>query len=182
MKFLISQNTEYTYGSKVKKIKKRLPEILENPVIKEFLEDKSNSEAFYRYNRIIRYLTGLIKRYPIDYDKRIKMRNSRYPLIMDSPINKREHSNTSMVDLLPDNRQSEIDSLILKETGFFYIENDTLYKAIKKLNSKQWVILFLYYEKGFNNKEISQIFGQTEQNISYWHKKTLDQLRKSLEA
>lgn len=205
MDILISRsgNFEVIYGAKVKNIKNRLPEVLANPVVKEFLENESNSKAFYkvldypnteninlldrkfkdfyRYNRIIRYLTGLIKRYSIDYDKRVKLRNNRYPLIMDKPINGTGYSAKSMVEMFSDTKQITVDYSVLKEDEPFYIENEFLYKAIQKLNSKQWIILFLFYEKGFNNKNISQLFGQTEQNISYWHKKTLKQLKETFQ-
>ncbi|MEK3823016.1 sigma-70 family RNA polymerase sigma factor [Cytobacillus sp. FSL W8-0315] len=198
-----STNEELCRESEIKKIKKRLPEILRNSVIKEFLVDESNNDTFceflsnpnlnnkkaldqnfkdfYRYNRVIRYMTGLIKRYSIDYDKKVTLRNNRFPLIINKPINGKDYSPMSMTEIISDNKQPSLESLILRKEEFLYTENELLYKALKKLTNKQLMILFLYYEQGFNNKEISCIFNQTEQNISYWHKKTLKQLKESIE-
>ncbi|MGG3662977.1 sigma-70 family RNA polymerase sigma factor [Bacillus gobiensis] len=189
----------------IEEIKNRLPEILENPIIKEFLEIEENEKAFheiiegkkkdiefldkkfkefYRYNRIIRYMTGLIKRYSIDYDKRFKVRNNRYQLIIDKPINNgRDDSNVTLGGLLGTINKTPEEYLLDKEDKkelLFQTKNPDLSESLKKLNQKQLEILNLYYEKGYNNKEIGEHFGQTEQNISYWHKKTLKQLRESL--
>ncbi|ELK23092.1 MULTISPECIES: sigma-70 family RNA polymerase sigma factor [Anoxybacillus] len=190
----------------VERLKERLPIILENPIIKEFLKDSDHREVFYktledpsvnnvqmldekfkkfyRYNRIIRYLMGFIRRYPIDYDKKVKLRSSRYQLIIDKPINNgRDDSRVSMREMIVDKRELPLDFLLTKEyerQGIFYIKNEVLSNALQSLNPNQRKILYLYYERGFNNKEIARILGQTEQNISYWHKKTLKQLREKL--
>lgn len=186
------------------KVEENLPEIMRNPVIQEFLEDENNKslfyqafenpkednirqldiqfKRFYRYNRIIRYLSGLIRRYPIDYDKRVKLRKNRYPLTVDKTVT---HNNTgstmTMVDLIQDKSQKSSDYYLFKQSGSIFLENEQLLKLIEELNRKQRQILYLYYEIGFNNKEIGSLFGQTEQNISYWHKKTLKYLKDRLD-
>jgi len=38
----------------------------------------------------------------------------------------------------------------------------------------------MYYVQGYTNREIAQYYNQTEQNISYWHKKTLIELKASI--
>jgi RNA polymerase sigma factor (sigma-70 family) len=196
-----------TYCRKeLEEIKMRVPVILENPIVKEFLGIKENAKLFnemledqkeenisildkrfkefYRFNRIIRYMTGLIKRYPIDYDKRVKVRNSRYQLIIDKSINNgRDDSNITIGDLIEGGTKTPEQSLLDKEDVqelLFQTNNPVLSAALKKLAPKQLKILSMYYVEGFNNKEIGEYFGQTEQNISYWHKKTLKQLKDSL--
>ena len=187
----------------IEKLKKKMPELLKNSVLQEFLtiEEYKNAfyemfekgdyeriekldkkfKEFYRINRVVRYMTGLIKRYAIDYDKRVKLRNSRYQLIIDKPLtNGRDDSNISLKDMISDEKKEPIDLLIEKEEGeFFDTKDPCLIVALKKLDKKQIKILHLYYEKGYNNKEIGKYFGQTEQNISYWHKKTIKQLQKT---
>lgn len=191
---------------KLEEIKKRGPVILENPIVKEFLEIEENAKLFnemledqkeknisilderfkefYRFNRIIRYMTGLIKRYPVDYDKRVKVRNSRYQLIIDKPVNiGRDDSNITIGDLIEGKTKTPEQSLLDKEDVqelLFQTSNPVLSAALKKLDPKQLKILNMYYVKGYNNKEIGEHFRQTEQNISYWHKKTLKQLKGSL--
>lgn len=198
-------NCEKSEGRCWEEVKNNLTKILENGVIQEFLEDEENNELFnqllenpdeeqlrfldekfkefYRMNRIIRYLSGLIRRYPIDYDKRMKLRNSRFLLIIDKTVtNNMDESNVGMIDLIKDDYQKELDENLLKPTGFFSIENDELELVINELNKKQKQILYLYYERGLNNKEIGDLFGQTEQNISYWHKKTLKHLAERISS
>lgn len=160
------------------KIKKRLPEILEDPIVKEFLQDKDNETAFnnameildevninkldqkfkqfHRVNRVIRYMTGLIKRYAIDFDKKGKVRNSRYQLVVDKPVNNgRDGSNVTIKDLLKGHKgEMPIEHLMLKEDeekNFFQLDNPSLIEAIEELNSKQHEILYMYYEQGYNN-------------------------------
>ncbi|GAE47111.1 sigma-70 family RNA polymerase sigma factor [Mesobacillus boroniphilus] len=188
------------------KIKERLPVILQDPIVQEFLRDEESKAAldhaletlqdkdinkldehfkeFYRLNRALRYLTGLIKRYAIDYDKRVKLRNFRYQLIVDKPMsNGRGESNSTMLDMLENSNKTPEQFLMLKENEqrkLFAMENHKLSDAIELLEPKQHQILYLYYAQGFTNKEIGKAFRQTEQNISYWHKKTLKQLEKVL--
>lgn len=196
-------NNEKSDGRCWEEVKNNLTRVLENKVIQEFLEDEECNELFnqllekpdeekikildekfkefYRINRIIRYLSGFVRRYPIDYDKRVKLRNKRYLLIIDKTVtNNMDETNVGMIDLIKDGYQKEIDEDLLKPTGFFSIENDELELVVNELNEKQRRILYLYYERGLNNKEISEIFGQTEPNISYWHKKTLKHLAERL--
>lgn len=184
------------------RIKERLPEILENPIMKDFLkednekifykalgnlEDKDILELndrfidFYRMNRTTRYLTGLIKRYSIDFDKRVKLKNNRYKLVMDKPIS--DDANATLGNLIANEEKSPYEHLELKENfnrNIFVTDNQQLLTAIEELTPKQIEILYLKYERGYNNKEIGEYFGQTEQNISYWHKKTLKQLREKI--
>ena len=138
-------------------------------------------KEFYRSNRISRYTTGLIKRYSIDYDKRVKLRNNRYQLIIDKPINDgRDGANLTMGNILTDSNKTPYEILEEKErmkNKNFIAENQLLQKSVGELDPKQIEILHLKYVEGYNNKEIGEMFGQTEQNISYWHKKTLKQLK-----
>ncbi len=190
-----------------RKIFERLPKIMEDPVIREFLEVEGNRKVFdaainsfdesklkdlderfkefYRLNRISRYLTGLIKRYPIDFDKRVKLRNNRYQLIMDKPVRSgKEDSVLTMGNLLTSTDKTPYDILEEKERlkeNIFVAKNQLLQESVAELEPKQIEILYLKYEEGYSNKEIGKFFGQTEQNISYWHKKTIKQLKKSME-
>lgn len=187
----------------IKEMKNKINEI---PVIIEFLNNTQNKLSFdnfikqpnqrnldilnlnfmkfYRINRIVRYMSGLIKRYPIDYDKRVKLRNNRYQLIMDKPLNNGSNEpNITIGDTVKSNTVNPMDVIIKLDEKIrlqFEIKNQLLSHAFNQLNDKQKKILYLYYELGFNNKEIGHYFNQSEQNISYWHKKTLKELRENL--
>lgn len=154
---------------------------LETPNKKNVKTLDTQFKEFYRFNKIIRYLSGLIRRYPIDYDKKRKLRDGRFPLVIDKTImDNKTGSKVSLVELIHEKIPVDLNQNLIKEDGLFTIENEELNEALKELNSKQCHILFLYYEEGLTNKEIAKIIGQTEQNISYWHKKTIKHLKDQL--
>ena len=189
-----------TLQNRVGKIKKNLPTILENPVIKEFLEIEENKQLleealrnpseitlenwnqtfkeFHKINRIVRYISGLIRRYPIDYDKRVKARRRKYQSVPGYKLeNSEQHRNNK--DFFRDNENVETAVIVkeYKNQGMILFKNKQLERAVQKLNTKQKKILYFYYEEELNNREIAEIFGETEQNIAYWNKKTLKSLR-----
>lgn len=185
-------------------IKEKLPTILENPVIVEFLDLSKENKAlfdkaiysscntslqtlntsfkeFHRINRIVRYISGFIRRYPIDYDKRVKARRKRFKTIPGKTFDSRVEY--AAANELIQHRQ-EVEKQVLeneqKEQGFIFAKNEKLNQAFNSLNEKQKRILLLAYDDGLNNREIGEVFGETEQNIAYWKRKTLRQLRDSL--
>ncbi|MCY8636630.1 sigma-70 family RNA polymerase sigma factor [Bacillus sp. S17B2] len=182
-------------------LKNNLQSILKNPVILEFLKDPLHKntfytalndpsddnlnrlnkqfKSFYRINRAIRYLSGFIKRYPTDYNKRVRRRQDRYQLILNKPAT--ESSDTELALLLQDTSQPSINFNRITNTNF-PADNEDLLEAINVLTEKQRKILTFYYEYGYTHKEIGRIFEESEQNISYWHKKTLKQLRDYLKG
>lgn len=191
---------EDEYKKTIKYLSEKNDIIRSNPIINQYLQDKEHVHhfnnvidnptienmqllddsfaKFYKELRTVKYLSGLVRQYSIDYDKRVRKRNTRYQLIINSPIER--NNNDSLIDRLTvatpkfnliDNPENQLINTLT---------NQELYLAVKSLKIKQINILELYYVQGYNNREIAEIFGQTEQNISYWHKKTLNQLREIL--
>ncbi|MDQ7723548.1 sigma-70 family RNA polymerase sigma factor [Bacillus inaquosorum] len=186
-------------------IREKFKEIKELPLVKQFTEDKDNekllNEAFEKGDiqtvrklnnefrefskrmEAIRYVNGILKRYPIDYDKRVKKRNNRCLLILDKSVDANgDTSTTSFLELLQDPRQEEELSKNILQDSIFEIDNEKLKKAVNSLKPNQKKILKLIYEDNYTQREISKIIGQTEQNIYYWHKKTIKQLKNELTA
>lgn len=180
-------------------------EIKELPMIRQFILDGSNQElfkkayvtgdieiieklnlafkAFYKRQKGIKYAIGIIKRYSIDYDKRVKKRNNRYLLTLDKPINNNDESTRlSFLELLQDTQQAEFPGL--QQTEIFEMEDERLREAVEKakLNPFQKKLLKLIYKDNYSQREISKMVGQTEQNIYYWHKKTINQLRNEMDV
>lgn len=189
----------------IDELKEKWPKLVTHPTVKDFLKNRTNKELFYksiersdinilnslneeyqrfhRKDKIIRYLVGLIKRYPIDYDKRIKKRKKRESLLLDKNINDNSDVGTTLKDMLENTASSPMELLEIKEVKqavLMDINNPELFKAMKSLTRKQIEIIYFYYELGYTNKEIAKHYGQTEQNISYWHKKTLRQIKENL--
>ena len=104
---------------------------------------------------------------------------------MDKPVRSgKEDSVLTMGNLLTSTDKTPYDILEEKERlkeNIFVAKNQLLQESVAELEPKQIEILYLKYEEGYSNKEIGKFFGQTEQNISYWHKKTIKQLKKSME-
>lgn len=181
---------------------KKIPyeKIKELPMVKRFISDIDNQnlfentffncdienlekldlafKKFYKKQKAIGYALGIIKRYSIDYDKRVRKRNKRYLLTLDTPIISTDYSSVSnFSEMIQD---SSINFSIEMKSEIFEIENKQLIQAIKRSSLKpfQKQLLKLIYKENYSQREVSKIFGQTEQNIYYWHKKTIRQLKK----
>ncbi|MDR4224267.1 sigma-70 family RNA polymerase sigma factor [Heyndrickxia coagulans] len=141
-------------------------------------QDFQRNVQFYR---AVRYAIGILKIYSKDYDKRVNKRNNRNLLILDKPINNHDESSaTPMVDLIQDSRQEEELFKILLQSNAFDFKNERLERAFFPLPYKQRRLLELKYVENYSQREISNIIGQTEKNIHYWHKKTIKQLQSQL--
>jgi RNA polymerase sigma factor (sigma-70 family) len=184
-------------------IKENYTEIKQLPMVKEFIKEKDNysllmeafekGEAeiisklnssfrkFIKKQQAINYGMGVIKRYPIDYDKRVKKRNNRCMLILDKPVkNSDESSTASFLELVQDNHQEDQLSKTIFKESIFEMKNEKLKNIISSLSSYQQKLLYLIYEETYTQREASKILGQTEQNIYYWHKKTIKYIKAEL--
>ncbi|MGF7535313.1 sigma-70 family RNA polymerase sigma factor [Bacillus mexicanus] len=186
-----------------KLIRERFEDIKELPLVKKFIENKENEQllneafekgddrtiqklnikfqSFSKKMEAIRYVNGILKRYPIDFDKRVKKRNNRCVLYLDKTVTGINCSETPVIEMIPDPHQEDITKNLLKDS-IFDIRDEKLKDAINSLKPNQKKILKLIYEDNYSQREISKIIGQTEQNIHYWHKKTIKQLRKKITA
>lgn len=115
--------------------------------------------------RFISYMANLIYHNSINYDKKRRMKDSRFPLIIDNNENQ-ECPLLTVYD-------SESVQLSLKE----HISDQSLFQAYESLSTQQHLILSLAYVQGLNDKEISQIVGGSQQNISKHRLKALGKLR-----
>ncbi|WP_242300172.1 sigma-70 family RNA polymerase sigma factor [Bacillus cereus group sp. BfR-BA-01448] len=189
----------------IQEIRKKLPLILENPIIQEFLKDKKHEEImkeafknpsqkninllnqtskeFYRINRVLRYCSVLIRGRAIDFDKRQRNRNKKQMLIFDKNALEGDFSAIETIGSLQDCEAERPEALVIEGVGkgnVIPVENEKLDKAMHTLTDKQRMILYYRYEKMLTNRQIAEILGETEQNVGYWVKKTLKQLKDSL--
>lgn len=187
-------------------LKKNYEEVKELPEVKDFITDPKNKmllteaskkgelktinklnlafqdfQSKVRRAKALKYAVGIIKRYPIDYDKRVNKRNNRNLLILDKPVkNNGEYSTTLMVELIQDSNHEEEMFSRLYQSNTFNIKDERLEQAFYSLPHSQQQLLILRYSGGYSQREISNMIGQTEQNIYYWHKKTIKQLQRKL--
>ncbi|MEI4803978.1 MULTISPECIES: sigma-70 family RNA polymerase sigma factor [unclassified Bacillus (in: firmicutes)] len=177
---------------------------LEEPIVQQFLKDPKNhslfikaieeptsknkqllDEAFklhFKKVKMLSYISKLIYFYSIDFDKKVTLNKNRNLLTLDKTITSDENNNTTMLEVMNNDltdrtcKQFEENQIHLKE----HITDELLYKALDLLTEKQLHILNLYYVHEYNNKQISRILSESEQTISYNHKKALEKLKSQL--
>ncbi|MDG4657782.1 sigma-70 family RNA polymerase sigma factor [Ectobacillus antri] len=202
MKQSVSKETEKElYTSRLQKVQQKQRKLFKHAVMREFLKIGRNAtllerfmqdpnqkhmeqlEAsfrdFYYEVRITNYLNGMSRRMAIDYDKKLKKHKERFQLIIDQPTD----AALSLADVLAADIETPLDTVMAKEQQYFFenVQNPKLQRAFTsiKLQEKQKQLLELRFNQQLTNKEIARRFGQTEQNISYWLKKTLTQIKKA---
>lgn len=177
---------------------------LKEPILQRFLENSENyslllkavehpttenkqlvDNAFkihFKKIKIISYISNLIYFYSIDFDKKVSLNKNRYLLNLDKTITNEEDSHSTLLELINNDlvdltsKQFEENQLHLKE----HITNKLLYEGLNLLTEKQLKILELYYVCEYNNKQIAKILSESEQTISYNHKKALKKLKSKL--
>ncbi|RDW20891.1 sigma-70 family RNA polymerase sigma factor [Oceanobacillus chungangensis] len=134
--------------------------------------------------RLISQLSNDLRRYAIRYDQKVNLYRKRQLLIMDQPINEDAMIITSKVDLIADNYALSVDEEALKNDQHLesFIENFTLYHAIRSLTPRQKYILEASYLFNLTDTEIAAKEGVSQQSISKTRNKALSNLKKQLLA
>ncbi|BBP87974.1 RNA polymerase sigma factor SigO [Bacillus safensis] len=166
-------------------LKAKWKEIIDHPLIQQFLSNPKNEQLlrqvmeepneenakkldsefkqFYQKIRIIKYISTMIRIFSVDFDKRVKKKQQRFPLILDHPDTQevKDPVQTDTYEAVLFNQQD------LGE----HLQDQTLYKAYQQLTDKQKMVLTQIYVEGQTMKEIADQLGETRQNISNIHKK-----------
>ncbi|WP_456364514.1 sigma-70 family RNA polymerase sigma factor [Priestia aryabhattai] len=198
-------NSEQNHLKYIQQIQKRLPLVMENPVIQEFLKDEKHKEimdeafknpsqdninlleqtfkTFYRINRVVRYCTVLIRGRSVDFDKRERKRNAKQQLIYDKNL---YEGDTPCVDTAGATKTGNMEtpeSIVMEKVedgSVIPVENEKLDKAMRSLTDEQRKILYYRFEKMLTNRQIAEILGYNEQKVGYWLKKTVRDLKESM--
>ncbi|MEY9980603.1 sigma-70 family RNA polymerase sigma factor [Lysinibacillus sp. RC79] len=171
--------------------------VLENPVVKSFLENEEHFSLFeiaistptqenrnkvelmfknhYEKIRINSYFKNLIRFYSIDFDKRIRKINNRFVLSLDRKIGKDDSKSETFKELIED--ESEINFGTEDTTLRDEISNELLYQALEILTESQYRILDLIYVKNLTRTEIAKLMNSSPQNISNIHQKAVAKLK-----
>ncbi|MFD1064726.1 sigma-70 family RNA polymerase sigma factor [Oceanobacillus locisalsi] len=175
--------------------------VFNNPILNKFIQDENNydllkqsilyptavnkekvNKAFKNYYKHIQkeaYINKLIKFFSIDYDKKMRKIQDRYPVVLDNDIHDQE--GTTMKDLIESTPQN------IAEQSYGYeirnhIEDEKLHNALTLLSYKQLAILDKLYLKNMTMKEIAESVNTTPQNISKQHKSILKKLKKTIQT
>lgn len=136
-------------------------------------------KKFYSNIRLISYLSTVIYRRAVNFDKRIMLSNHRLPLILDQPV----YDSNSKVITYSDifiSLEDRVENIVLTESRFELketIEDIRLLQALKKLTPCQKQITEWTYFHNLTSKEIAQKFKITRQAVYKTRKKALEQLR-----
>lgn len=164
----------------IKENEKMLEKVLIDPSEKNFRELDESFKEYYLKIRIIKYISNLIYFYTIDFDKRINKRNQRYNLILDgSECNDSNENAMNLIDKQSSSNSTEKDYFENEQSLNELIENQKLYKIYQQLTDKQKEILELIYVRDFTNKEVAEFYNETPQNISNLHKRALKKIKKN---
>lgn len=180
-------------------------EFIEQPIMKKFLSDKENFlifckaieqpnkenkealnlrfQEFYKKARVFKYLASLIHIFSIDFDKKHRLKENRYKLILDKPVSSDGEKDGMMIDILTDKKLNDnpyLHELLPQENLQDLVINKDLANALKNLTPKQKDVLELFFIKGYTNKEIATIFNETPQNISRIRKASLKKISKQI--
>jgi RNA polymerase sigma factor (sigma-70 family) len=175
---------------------------MRNPLIKGFLEDEKNrelyekailesseenkrvvEEAFAKYYEEIRrtaYFSNMIKFIGIDFDKKIRKHNNRFPLTIDQPLLVESDEIATMKDMIVDPTGPYLYEG--EETLKSQITDKKLYKALEVLTEKQVHILNMKFVQKLSNVEIAKIVQSTPQNVSNILKKSLKKLKTQMDG
>ncbi|WP_171717266.1 sigma-70 family RNA polymerase sigma factor [Paenibacillus phytohabitans] len=115
--------------------------------------------------RFIKYMANLILYNSINYDRKRRMKDSRFPLTLDNDEN--------LESVLLTVHDSESVPPNLKD----HITDHSLYQAYESLSAQQQQILSFAYVQALNDKEIAGLMGVSQQNVSKHRLKALSKLR-----
>lgn len=177
---------------------------LNQPIVESFLREDENYVLFknaiidpteknkqrldlvfkqhYKKVKMISYISKLIYFYSIDFDKKISLNKQRQLLNLDTPISTEENNITSKLDVLASSKEdlTYLEFENIQEDIQEHISNEVLFASLNFLSDKQLKILKLLYIINYNNKEVAELLGESEQTVSYNHKKAIEKLRQSM--
>ncbi|WCT56425.1 sigma-70 family RNA polymerase sigma factor [Paenibacillus kyungheensis] len=115
--------------------------------------------------RFIKYMANLIHYNSINYDKKRRLKDNRFPLTLDKDEN--------LESVLLTVYDSESVPSNLKD----HITDYSLYQAYESLSAKQKQVLSFAYVQELNDNEIARILEVSQQNVSKHRLKALTKLR-----
>ncbi|WP_377887361.1 sigma-70 family RNA polymerase sigma factor [Alkalihalobacillus sp. R86527] len=166
-------------------------ELMKNPLFRSFIEGEENwrcyievreeqradrlqrlNKLFHMYYaeiRFIAYLSSLIHYTAINFDRKHRLNNMRYPLTLDQPV---KENGDSWIDLVAGEPLHSTAKDVEQQFLSF-----PLYRAYKRLTDKQKEVLALFYSEGATDTEIAIDGGVSQQAVSRRRKRALTKLR-----
>ena len=179
------------------------PELLSNDLVISFLKTPINKDVymktisnptpenmqeldmlfkrFYFKIRFISHISTTLKFNSINYDKRMRLIQSRFSTTLDASINSNE-GEESFLDLIADQKAEKLfTEVVINDDLNEQVSCPVLYDALNSLTKKQKEIINLAYVEGLNDTEIGQRLNKSQQVISKTHKKALGNMLTHIE-
>ena len=156
--------------------------LLKQPIIQSFLNNNDNFrlykkavckptkenrnnldkefKIFYAKVRLIKYMSILIHYFAIEYDKKIRVQQKRFPLLVEQSFN---FGNENLLDKLESNYNFKLNN---SANLIDHIECPFLITAIEQLTPKQKLILKYIYIDNLKINEVAKMLNHSPQNIS----------------
>ncbi|MGE7842274.1 sigma factor-like helix-turn-helix DNA-binding protein [Lysinibacillus sp. NPDC093712] len=156
--------------------KEKYMETISNPNQENMEELDIFFKHFYFKIRFISHISATLKFNSINFDKRLRLIQSRFSLTLDDTINTSEGQET-FLDLVADEQaEYHFSDIILNDDLGEYVICPILYDALNLLTKKQKEIISLAYAEGLSDTEIGQRLNKTQQAVSKTHKKALENM------
>lgn len=188
----------------IKKFEMENPELLNNDLVISFLKIPINKEMymktisnptpenmkeldilfkhFYFKIRFISHISTTLKFNSINYDKRLKVIQSRFTSTLNAPINTDGGEETFLDLLAAEESYLILDEIVLEDEINEHVTCPLMNDALYSLTEKQKQIINLVYIKGFSDTEIGQLLNISQQAVSKTHKKALKNIREYIET
>ncbi|MFJ5767849.1 sigma-70 family RNA polymerase sigma factor [Lysinibacillus sp. NPDC093210] len=156
--------------------KEKYMETISNPSPENRKELDKLFKHFYFKIRFISHISSTLKFNSINFDKKLRLLQSRFSLTLDATINSNEGQET-FLDLVADEQAEDYFSdIILNDNLDEYVISPILYDALNSLTKKQKEIISLAYAEGLSDTEIGRRLNKTQQTVSKTHKKALEKM------
>jgi len=130
--------------------------------------------------RFLKYISTSIRYAAIDFDKRLNRIRNREQLILDQPLED-EEKNLLNERWLKTNDQIVEESFFAISMNFVEaIEDPLIYRALRSLTDRQKLIVTLSFVLKYQDKEIADLLGVSQQSVSKTKKVAIVKIRKYL--
>ncbi|MEX3625338.1 sigma-70 family RNA polymerase sigma factor [Viridibacillus arvi] len=161
--------------------KKIYMETISNPTPDNMKKLDISFKHFYFKIRFFSHISTTLKFNSINYDKRLRLIQSRFSSTLDASINSNEGEET-FIDLLADEQASNHFEEFAKNDDIDeHVTCPLLYDALNTLTKKQKEIINLAYGEGLSDTEIGLRLDKTQQAVSKTHKKALENMLSYIE-
>ncbi|HWO76457.1 MAG TPA: sigma factor-like helix-turn-helix DNA-binding protein [Bacillus sp. (in: firmicutes)] len=127
----------------------------------------------------MKYIATLAQQFSNEYDQKCREQKERYQLLIDKP-SENEDDVYPIIDYLSYKQQTSKDDVFNTDhTLLDLAEDETLYNSLKKLTNKERKVLEFIFIYQLKQVEISDLFGDTPQNIGKIKKRALKKIKES---